>query len=213
MALSGMDFLKANAPGTKAKKKKTEKPTIELPDTQKNRDLVEKWIEGKNDEVSGEAKRKAVEEVLRPLASDERYKLCQEDGVFYSSVNIKIGEKVIQFSAPCKYSVIPVEAEEALKEAFGEKYSQLFQDDVKINISDAGKKRLKELLPKLMEACGGKEQFFTLFEVVPFITVTEEFHRAQMLDKEVAEKAAPLLKPDKEGNQVIKPTTPSFSLA
>jgi hypothetical protein len=204
---SGLAFLSKVAKTPSAPKAKGS-PIVEIPNTAVNREAIDKWIEQKRIETTAESIRRMQEEVLRPVAEEAREKYCLDKG-YSASVKIQVGDKLLQFSAPCKYSKVKPEDAPKLEEAFGKDlYGKYFRLITNVSLSDKAMCEIEkggDLMDKIIKAVGGEDAFQTYFSVEQYVEPLESFHMDRVQDKGVMSKAKKAIE-----DKLLKPTTPSF---
>jgi hypothetical protein len=200
-----MDFLKKQAKAP-APKKASGTPILDLPQTDELKKALKTFVEQKQIEKNAETTRKQAETVLRPQCEAARETHCTSEGKFSSSVKVKCGDVgPITFVNQNKYSKIELDKEEELRSTFGQDYDRCFSMTTEINLTEKAMKDIETLLPKLMEAVGGEEQFASNFEVTQFITPTEFMHEQRVLDPKIG---GMVKKAIEEG--LVKQSTPFF---
>lgn len=178
-----------------AKKKKTTKKKDEKPEVKVSGPLVNahtKWLEGKKKEKDGKAAIKKNEGLLLPFAMKEHQKACQQVDKYYSSIKLiredEGGkEHSLTVSFTNKYSEIPCENEESLREIYGEEeYERFFREETKVALSAAALAD-DSFTDKLVEIVG-EENFERYFDVKTYIKPIPEYHESRMRNPELAEK-------------------------
>jgi hypothetical protein len=209
-----MDML-GGAAKKKTTKKKSETPTVELENTQKNMKVFKDFVRFKLDEKAATASKKKAEEKLKPTIVAARKKYCMEQK-YHSSVKIAIGgETPITASFQRKCSKISTEHQERLQELFGDDYERCFRTVTKINLKDeamqdienAAKEGKPSIMNKLMDALGGPEEFFKVFEVEQELAPRDYLYEGAVSDKDIAPKAQAAIE-----EELWKPQMPSLSV-
>ena len=216
-----MDMLGSQASKTaKTVKKKDEMPTLNLEDNDKNRRIVDNWVKFKRDEVTAVNNKKKEEESLKTLIIEARTKFCMESKSFHKSVKIKVGEdtplrksEFLTASFQDKVSKIDLKGKDQLQEIFGEDYSKFFKLSTNIQLTDTAMGQVEKdsaagkptVLDKLIEALGGPEKFFELFEVSQEIEPRSCFFEACVTDPVVNGKV-------KKAEGLVKIQNPSLLL-
>lgn len=184
----GLSAFKKVAKKKKTTKKKDEKPKIKV--TGPLRPAHKKWLEGKSKEKDGKAAIKKNEGLLLPFAMEEHLKACQQVDKYYSSIKLiredEDGEEhSLTVSFTNKYSEIPCENEESLREIYGDEYDRFFREETQVALSDAALKD-DSFTDKLVEIVG-EENFERYFNVKTFIKPIPEYHESRVRNSDLAE--------------------------
>src|SRR5512137_67556 len=207
MVADPMDMLDEVTSNKPVKKKKGGTPEVALKATEANVVAMKKWIKAKKEGAEAETRQRQAEEVLIPAADELRAKKCQEDKSFYAAAKIVCGDDAVSIVTQNRYSKIPKEKKPELQDIFGGDFEKCFTTQASIKISEEGIKKLDQLLPKLIEAAGGKEEFKKMFEVEQTLEVTDRLHEDRSFNPEVAKKAKEAM--DKG---ILKPVKPSLRM-
>lgn len=182
----GLSAFKKVAKKSSSKKKKDEAPEFTVSGVLAS--AHRKWLDGKAKEKDGKATIKKNEGLLLPKAEEEHLKVCQSQDKYYSSIKIVRDEdgkeRKLTVSFTNKYSEIPTDSEDDLREIYGGSYDTYFKEQTKVALSD---KALNDdsFTDRLVEIVG-EEEFEKYFEVKNFIKPTSEYHEHRMRHKDLA---------------------------
>lgn len=210
-----MDMLGKAAKKTKKTKKKEEMPVIELENTETNVNLMKDWLKHKKAEKTAQTSKKAAEEKLKPMAAEARKKFCIAHK-YHSAIKIKVGDQEpVTASFQKKCSKISTDDQERLQEIYGDDYERCFRtitsikltDEAMTSIEEAAKEEKPSIINKLMDALGGPDEFFKVFEVSQEIQPRPYAFESAVADKEIAPKAQMAME-----EELFKPQAASLSV-
>lgn len=162
---------------------------------------INAWRKGKALIAEGKALVADAEADILPQAERARSKVCRSSGEFLSNVVVNNEIMVIWKN---QYSKIDPKFERDLKEDFGEKAPQYFEEALEISLK-AEAITNEKLLDKLIKACGGKDKLGEYFDVVRFFKPTEKLHQEAVTNKKVGSKVGRL-----KVRGILKPYKPSL---
>ena len=127
-----MALIAAAAKGKGEKKaSKSKTPVIEVTD-EKVASAMMGWKDAKEREKDAVAERKMLEEVIRPLGTEERRDMIQSTKEHITSIKLKTDDVTMTMKTSKAYSTIPADSEEDLQEIFGDEYDRLFRKQTAI---------------------------------------------------------------------------------
>ena len=197
-------LIASGAKKKKATKSKSKTPVIDLTD-ENEVEAIAQWLDAKEREKTAKSDKELAQEVLMSSAMAKRREHIQESGSHTRAV--KLNGK-ITMTCSKRYSDIPTDNEEELREIFGdEEYDKFFVTNTQISFKNPDD---TEVLTKIVEAIGA-ENFHDVFEIIQ--TIKPNGHEQELpplvakrdSDPEVAEKHDQAVD---EG--LIKPYSPSF---
>lgn len=183
-------------------KKSGKKDKPEVKDESLN-PLIEKFKTAKRAEEDAKAVKDSVKDQITAIVGPKRLELCVEAGEVLSSVKVN---GTLTFTQQSRYTPVPQEATDQLKEAFGDDFSRYFVPTLEIKLNDASANNaevLKFLLDKL-----GPETFQKHFTVRRDLLVQPVFHNEYTTRADVQETASPFMM-----DNTIKPYAPSLKVS
>lgn len=202
--MGAKDMLAQMAGSAPAKKRgKKEKPR--LTDPELAADIAE-FLENKRLEDTAKALKTAAQDRIVARARPFLLEQCAAAGALLSSVDVTAGGDVLTMTHQNRYSEIPAERVEAVREAFGPDAERFLNSSLKVSLTPgaANDEAVLETLLKKLGPDFVKRHFVIEQPVAP----TAAFHEAFYTRAEVRKAAEPFV-----AEQTIKQATPSLKLA
>lgn len=207
-----MGVLGASAKKAGPKKKKDENPTVDLPNTDANKQALEAWLKHKREERSASAKRKKEQEKLMGPAIAARTEWCLANK-FTKAVKIKVGDtEPIGIAFQAKYGAISTDDTERLQEIFGDDYDRCFETITEVSLKEDAMKEVAAAaaedregpLDKIIAAIG-PAKFAEIFEVKQSVKPTDALDQGRVTDKALNQMASRAIE-----EELLKPQNPLF---
>lgn len=153
---------------------------------------IELFLGAKKDEKKAKSQTKLAEPKIIKAAEAERVEVCTKAGRYFSSIKATAnGDSgasplTVTISFANKYSKIPTDREEELREVYGEDYDKFFKEATSATLTPIAMED-ETFIEKIMEAIG-PENFARYFNVEQTIEVSKTYHELRVMDKELAAK-------------------------
>lgn len=139
------------------------------------------FLDAKQKEKEAKAQIMLSEATLLPRAAELHRTVCQNSSDYFSSVKLCSDDSNVTVSFPNKYSKIPSEKEESLREIFSKDYDKWFTEKTIASLSDVAMAD-EEFIKTIIEAIGA-DKFSLYFKVEQFIIPKDGYHEARSKDK------------------------------
>lgn len=174
-----------------AAKKKTDVPSVDLPELNEH---IDTWMEARTAMKDAEIEMGKAEKEILPKVEDARQDLSRQHSEFETSV--RLNDRVLVTCA-ARYSAIDLDEFEGLKKLFGDRAADFFKAKWSLEPTESAMGDMT-VLQRLLKAFG--PDFQKLFNMKRSLTVTEEFHKARVMDPAVKPLADKLIE-----NGVLRP--------
>ena len=153
---------------------------------------VELFLNAKKNKKKAESQTKLAEPNIIKAAMAERVEVCTKAGRYFSSIKATAnGENgapplTVTVKFANKYSKIPTDREEDLREIYGDDYDKYFKEATTATLTPIAMDD-ESFIEIVMKAIG-PENFSRYFNVEQTIEVKKTYHELRVMDKELAAK-------------------------
>lgn len=175
--------------GKLAKKKKTPTKKTNSKPLLKDNSLnsnIKDFLNAKKKQKEAKAEIARAEGAIIEAAERARIVHCTRTGKYESSHKVASDEGQVTVKFPNRYSKIPTDDEDGLREVFDDDYDRYFETKTEVTMTDAAlndESFIEEMLEKL-----GEEKFEEYFDVSAHIAVKKHYHENRVTDSKLAEK-------------------------
>lgn len=196
-----MSALKRMAKKKKAPtKKKNAKPILEDESLHKN---IKDFLGAKKKQKEAKAEISRAEGAIINSAEKARVEHCTRTGKYESSHKVTASTGTVTVKFPNRYSKIPNDDEDALREVYEDDYDRYFREKTEVTMTEAAMND-EEFIEDMMERLG-EETFERYFDVTSHIEPTKAYHEQRVTDASLADKHQEAV-----DQGLVAPTKPSL---